>query len=278
MLDIVYIDGDFVKHDEARLPLNDLGLLRAYGVFDYFRFVAGKLQFFPDHWLRFQRSAAQLDLALDLTVDEASNLIHELIGRNGQPDGGIRLLLTGGSANDGYTPVQPRFMAMEFAHRQPSSQLYKEGASVLIHRYERQAPSIKSIDYIEGIRLLKRLKANRFDFPIYMDRDNHLRESDRSNFMIVKHGKLITPVDEILLGITRKHVLRLAHQLDIPIEERHVSLKEFLQADEALLTSSTKGVMPITRSDHGLVNGGAVGSVTRQLMQHWPDYTAISRA
>ncbi|MEM8583061.1 MAG: aminotransferase class IV [Bacteroidota bacterium] len=272
MLDCVFIDGAFTHRDRARVPLNDLGLLRAYGVFDYFRFVDQKLRFFADHWQRFRRSAARLDLSLSLTISEAERIIRELIDRNDQKDGGIRLLLTGGSAMDGYSPIAPRFMVMAFAHRQPDARMYEQGASVLIHPYERQSPEIKSVDYMEGIRLLARLRAEHLDFPLYLDKDGNLRESDRSNFMMVKDGILITPVDDILAGISRKHVLKLAQQLSIAIEERKVSLKEFAAADEAVLTSSTKGVMPISRSDRGLINGGLIGPVSQKLMRHWPAY------
>ncbi|MEM6395296.1 MAG: aminotransferase class IV [Bacteroidota bacterium] len=272
MLDQVYIDGQFCHRNRARIPLNDLGVLRAYGVFDYFRYVDGKLQFFADHWLRFQRSAAQLDLQIGISQVEAEAMIRELIDRNGADHGGIRLLLTGGSAMDGYTPVTPRFMSMAFDHRQPPAHMYERGVSVLVHPYERQSPTIKSIDYMEGIRLLGRMRAQGYDFPLYLDRFDNLRESDRSNFMIVQDGVLITPIDDVLPGITRQHTLRLAVQLGIPIEERTVSLQEFDQADEAMLTSSTKGVMPICKSDRGLVSNGKPGELTKRLMLHWSDY------
>jgi len=92
--------------------------------------------------------------------------------------------------------------------------------------------------------------------------------------MIVRDGVLITPVENILHGITRLHLLRLARQLGIYTDERTVSVNELKQADEAIICSSTKGAMAITQIDGEPVANGKVGPVTRRLMEAWDDYVS----
>ena len=272
MLDTVFLNGNYLPKADAALNVADLSILRGYGIFDYFRYANGRPRFMADHIARFQRSAAYMDLPMPISGDDLAEVVHQLIERNGKGDGGIRFVMTGGYALDGYTPGTPNLMAMAYAFKAPPKRQFEQGARILVHSYERQLPAAKTIDYIEGIRLLPQLKAGNYDYPLYLDRQGYLRESDRSNYMIIRDGVLITPIDEVLLGITRMHTLRLAKQLGIPTEERPIKLEEFKGADEALLTSSTKGIMPITSADGQAIADGQPGPITQRMMAAWPDY------
>lgn len=272
MLPTVYLNGEYLDQQTARLHVSDLSILRGYGVFDYFRYAAGKPRFLTDHLTRFESSAAGLGLPVPLTPAEFSIVVHQLIERNGGGEGGIRLVLTGGYADDGYTPRDPNLLGLPYAFQGPNEALYERGCSVLLHAYERQLPRVKSIDYIEGIRIQPLLRAEGADYPLYVDRHGNVRESDRSNFMIVRDGVLITPVDDILLGITRARLLDLARELGIPVREAVVSVTDLLSAEEALICSSVKGLMPITKVNGNHIGGGAAGAITSRLMQTWREY------
>ncbi|NJB85590.1 branched-subunit amino acid aminotransferase/4-amino-4-deoxychorismate lyase [Lewinella marina] len=272
MLDQVYLNGAYLAASEAHLHVSDLSILRGYGVFDYFRVINGKPRFITDHLDRFRQSAAGLELDLPLGGAELGEVIQEVIDRNGPSTGGIRTILTGGYAGDGYTPQQPNLLVLPYTFTPPAPTYYAAGCTVMLHEYERQLPRVKSIDYLEGIRIQPLLRERSAQYPLYVDRRGCVRESDRSNFMIVVDGRLITPVDDVLLGITRRHLLRLAGQLGIPFEERDVTVEELLAADEAIICSSIKGAMPITRVDDQLIGGGDAGAITRQLMEAWREY------
>lgn len=274
MYPTVYLNGQYVPKAQAALNVADLAILRGFGIFDYFRYAAGKPRFIEDHLDRFLRSAKLLALEMPVSRDELRAAVHELIKRNGVPDGGIRFVLTGGYSPDGYTPTTPNLVAMAYPFTAPSDALYARGVKVLLHHYERQFPQVKSIDYLEGIRIQPMLKSKGADYALYVDREYNVRESDRSNFMIVRDGILITPKDDILHGITRMHLLKLAKQLGIPTDERAVSVNELKQADEALICSSAKGAMGITSVDGEPVADGKVGPVTQQLMAGWGAYSA----
>lgn len=272
MFPIVYLNGEYLPKEKAALNVADLAILRGFGIFDYFRYADGKPRFVEDHLDRFFRSAKLLELAIPASRDELRDAVHELIARNGSDSGGIRFVLTGGYSPDGYTPGQPNLVAMAYPFTEPPASQYERGVKVWLHRYERQFPQVKSIDYLEGIRIQPMLKAKGVDYALYVDRDDNVRESDRSNFMIVKDGVLITPVDNILHGITRLHLLRLAGQLGILTEERPVSVAELKAAEEVIICSSTKGAMAITEVDGQTVADGKPGPVTRKLMAGWQEY------
>jgi len=272
MYPTVYLNGQYLPKEKAALNVADLAILRGFGIFDYFRYADGRPRFVEDHLDRFFRSAKLLALEIPVSRDDLRTAVHELIKRNGAPEGGIRFVLTGGYSPDGYTPTTPNLVAMAYPFKGPSAEQYEQGVAVLLHHYERQLPQVKSIDYLEGIRIQPMLKAKGADYALYVDRDHNVRESDRSNFMIVREGILITPKENILHGITRLHLLKLARQLGIYTDERAVSVNELKKADEAIICSSTKGAMAITQIDGETIGDGRPGPVTRRLMEAWEDY------
>lgn len=272
MLPIVYLNGRYLSRESAALGLADLSILRGYGIFDYFRYVDRKPRFVDDHIERFWNSASAMRLEMPVTKAALREVVEQLIDKNEVADGGIRFVLTGGYSENGYQPGTPNLLAMAYPFSGPPATQYELGCNVMLHRYERQLPHVKTIDYVEGIRIIPLLKEKKADYPLYVDRDGFVRESDRSNFFIVKNGTIVTPKEDILLGITRRHVIHLARTLNFKVTERKVSSQELLDADEAIIASSTKGAMPITHVDGQPVGNGLPGPVTKRLMEAWPAY------
>ena len=270
MYPTVYLNGRYLPKTEAHLHVSDLAILRGYGVFDYFRYVDGQPVFVKDHIRRFFRSAELLDLELPVTAEELTEVVHQLIKRNGEERGGIRFVLTGGYTEDAYSPQTPNLIAMAYPFTPPPPRMYQQGCNVYLHAYERQLPEAKTIDYVEGIRIQPMLRREGYDYALYVDREGYVRESDRSNYLMVKDGELLSPDDDILRGITRHHALRLAEELGIPVAKRPLHRSELAAADELIICSSTKGVMPITSVDRRPVADGQPGPITRRLMAHWP--------
>ena len=282
MYPIAYLNGDYVKIENARLPVTDLAVTRGYGLFDYFRYRDRQAIFLRDHLNRFYTGAREMYLDVPVSKAELTNVVTELINRNGQEAGGIRFVLTGGQAEDGYTPNRPNLFATVSPATSPDPALYKTGCTIYLHPFERQLAHVKTIDYVEGIRVQRTLTAAQADYPLYVDREGYLRESDRSNFMIVRGGTLITPDRDILHGITRHHLLQLAEKLGIPSRCLRVHSDDLLEADEAIICSSTKGPMPITGVARTAPGGitrrritGGVGPVTTRLMEAWPGYVNV---
>lgn len=258
------INGKVVNAADASLKVNDLAILRGYGVFDYFLVREGVPMYLDQYVRRFFQSAGLLYLEMPFSALALKDLIHELIAANDVPDAGMRLLLTGGYADDGYSPVAPNLLILMHPMPAANEDYYKNGVKTLLHGYQRELPEAKSINYLTGIRLLGEMKRQGATEILYHDFGT-IREAVRSNFFLVtKDNKIVTPGEQILRGITRHNVITLAKQ-HFEVEERNVNVEELYFAKEAFITSTIKGAMPVVQVGDQIIGDGKPGEVTRTL-------------
>jgi branched-chain amino acid aminotransferase len=267
MTNIFYLNNQFLPENEASINLTDLGLLRGYGIFDFFRAVNGKVLFLEDHLDRFEFSAKQFQLPIPYTRDKLKEIIHETIRLNSTELLGIKLILTGGYSEDGYLPTTPNFLVIA----KPFKFMDKpNGMHLMSLEYLRELPEIKSLNYM--VPIYNRAKMAEIGADDYLYHKNgYISELSRSNIFVVINKKIITPNTNILAGITRKHVLKIAEK-NWEIELRNVSLGETLGADELFTTGSTKKIMPITRLDSQPVGDGNIGKITKELSRLFQQY------
>lgn len=264
-----FLNGNIVPEQSASLHLNDLALLRGFGIFDFFIFERFQPRFLEDYLDRFFRSAEFLGLQSPIDRDALRQGVHQLIAANEQPNGGIRLVLTGGYSDDGFTPGVGNAFILQSSFPWPKAAQFEQGVAVATYQHQRELPEVKSLNYLTGIYLLPWLQQQNADFVVYHD-GTYLRESDRSNFFIVTaDGTVVTPKDKVLAGITRAKLLGIARDLGLPVAEREVLIGELATAREAFLTSSTKGALPVCRIDGVVVGDGRPGEITRQLHEQF---------
>ncbi len=264
MIQYYNINGQLVDAQSATVPIHDLGLIRGYGIFDYFLVEAGQPLFIDDYAERFLNSAKHMNLDIGLTSETLKEQIFNLIEANGLKDAGMRLLATGGLSPDNYAPVQPSFMIMMNPAGGFPATHYSEGTGLVSVNYQRDVPEVKTTNYTMGIRMLPAVKKAGAVEVLYND-GSLLRESVRANiFIVTKDERIVTPASKILRGITRKQVLKIAHQL-FPVEEREVAVNELKDAKEVFITSSTKKVMPIVFVDDLQIGDGKPGPITKKL-------------
>ena len=155
--------------------------------------------------------------------------------------------------------------------------LQKTGGKLITHEYMRQYPEYKTSCYIEASTLQAKLKKARAH-EILFHRNGLAYECSKSNFMIIKGGKLICPEKSILKGITRKIALQIARSNKIPVIERDVKLTEVWQADEVIITSSGSAkVMPITKIDNRKIGNGKVGPISQILVDGFQKITSANK-
>ena len=273
-MDYYSVNGEIVPVAQARLGVDDLGLLRGYGVFDYFRVMRSTPLFIDDYLARFERSVSLLNLELPLTLAELKQHIHDLIEANGASEAGMRLLLTGGYSPDGITPAEPNLVVLEHPLKKPDAELYERGSNLTVYEYVRDIPEVKTTNYAVAIwQLPQQRAANAID--VLYHQNGQVSETSRSNVFVVKEGTVMTPGERILKGITRKQVLHLARQR-FEVQETKVTLDDVYSADEVFITSSVKGVMPIVKVGENVIGSGEPGDVSRQLASafeaHVEDY------
>jgi D-alanine transaminase/branched-chain amino acid aminotransferase len=244
----VFIHEDFVKEDKALLSYRDLAFLRGYGVFDFFRLTGSEPLFLDDHLNRFYASANGLHLPAPVSREEIKELIRKLIVKNNLPGTGIRLSLTGGLSEDGFSIAQPHFIISQHGFTSPTRQQVDKGIKLFTHPFQRQLPSIKTIDYLTAIWLQPSLKEQGFDDALYY-KDGFITECPRSNFfMVTGEDVIVTPSEGMLKGITRMKVLDVARQ-HFAVEERNIHIDEIKTAKEAFITSTTKQILPVSQID-----------------------------
>ena len=279
-MEYVNLNGQLVRDADAKIHISDLGLRRGYGAFEFFRVLRGVPVFIEDHLDRFENSSRAIDLEVPYSRAELEGFVRELIRANNLHNAGIQLVLTGGYSEDIFTPGHPNLIIAPIALREYPPALYRQGVKGITHRHEREIPEAKTTAYLTAVKLGPRMKAEGAAEVIYHD-GKWVTEGARSSLGFVKDGVLVTAKDGVLPGITRIHALRLAQQL-MPVEHRAFTLDELYTADEAFITSSTRGVMPVTRIDDRPVGNGQVGpkvsALVKAFQAHVEEYVARQAA
>src|SRR3989344_2791828 len=268
-----YLNGKIVSTDDARVSIGDIGLLRGYGVFDLLRTYHGKPFHFDEHYKRFATSAKALDLRVPVSGEKLKSIVKTLLAKNKFPESNIRVVLTGGKTINGmeYDKARPTFFVLiEPLHEMPKS-VYAKGVKLMTHEYQREFPRAKTLNYLTAVALGgKRKKAKAFEV-LYTKKGNVL-EASTSNIFVFSRGKLATPKDDILIGVTRNCVAKLA-KTAYDVQERSVSMKELLSADEGFITATNKAIIPVVQVDGVKIGAGKVGKHTRYLMDAFANYT-----
>lgn len=255
------INGRMVLANDASIGINDLALQRGYGIFDFFKIMKNKPVFLDDHLDRFHRSAQAMHLHLQYDREELKQFIFDLIDKNNTGDSGIKMLLTGGYSQDGFTMSSTNLILLQSPLVVPM-QIKSSGIRLITHEHLRQMPAIKTIDYLMAVWLQPSLKEKAADDVLYYH-NNIISECPRANIFIVTHNnEILTPAHNVLNGVTRKQLLSF-EQFDIA--EADITLEDLYAAKEVFITSSTKNVLPVRQVDHVIFNEGHVGETTTAL-------------
>lgn len=268
---IYYINGNYVPGSEAKLSVFDLSILRGFGVFDYLRTYKKRPFHLWDHLERLNYSAENLRLKIPYSLAEIASIIDSLIELNHLEEAGIKIIVTGGISPDQFTPQKASLIILVFALTKYPKLFYTKGVSAITTSLARSFPKLKTTQYIPAIVTLQ--ANHQAKEAIYLNQARELLEATTSNFFCFKKNILYTcNSDEILLGITREIVLKLAAQ-KFPIQLRPVTYEELPTIDEAFITASNKEVMPIVKIDHHPIGTGEVGLRTKELIQAFREYT-----
>lgn len=268
MNSLCYVNGEIKPVSEGVVGIADLALQRGYGVFDFARTYNGKLFHFEDNIERLRRSASALHLTLPISDQKIKDVAGQLIAASELRTPAVRLLLTGGYSA---TLEQPNLIIIAEELPTYADEVYLKGAKLITVEYQRELPYVKSTNYLNAVRL-EPLRREKCAFDILYHSQNGITECPRCNFFAFIGDTLITPVDYVLHGITRKLVLQLA-AAEFLIEERGISYAELDGVDETFITSTSKRVVPISRIDDRQVGDGAPGKRTKTIMSLFDDYT-----
>jgi branched-chain amino acid aminotransferase len=270
---IYYIDGEYVDERDALLPVTDLAVLRGYGVFDFTRTYGGVPFKLAEHIARLRRSAEWIDLPLALSDAEITDIVTQTVKRNGYPEAGVRIVVTGGDSANGLMPADnPRLLVLVTPLRPLKASQYMDGVAIVTEPVERFLPEAKTLNYIPAIKALRRGAKVGAEEAVYVSRSGHVLEGTTSNIFAFFGDTLATPIVDVLNGITRNVVIELARS-QFTVEERPITYDELLRADEVFLSASNKQVLPVVRVDEAAIAGGVPGRHTRRVMGLFGAYT-----
>ncbi|HZY37284.1 MAG TPA: aminotransferase class IV [Mucilaginibacter sp.] len=255
----VSINNEIVPEAEAKIGVSDLSIHRGFGIFDFFKIIDNRPIFIEDHLNRFYRSAAAMNMDAGLDRPALKQAIYELIAKNDLPESGIKIILTGGYSEDGYSMGKPNLIIMQLPFKMEDAAEVKP-MKLVTFQHQRQLPAIKTIDYIQAILLKPFIKQNDADDVLYYH-NNHVSECPRANIFIVTDDEIITPKDNILAGITRGKALQLSID-GYSMVERNITLDDLFAAKEAFVTSSSKNACPVIAVDGKDIGDGKPGKIT----------------
>ena len=268
-----YFNGKIVRVDKALIHPNDLGILRGYGVFDVLKTVNGKIFLFDEHFKRLNDSADYLGVKLPVEKIEIEEVIKKLIARNKTKQASIRIVLTGGRSADvmHFDSRTPTFYILVSEFKPLEPELFKNGIKLATVGHSRDAAEIKTTNYVEAVKAInERQKKEKF-FEILYVSDGKVLEASTSNFFVFIGDKLITPKGNILKGITRNLVIKLAKK-EFEVEERELKTEELALVTEAFIAATNKDIVPVVQIDGLKIGDGKPGNNTKRLMEIFEEF------
>lgn len=268
----ISINNKLYPAEEANISVSDLAVQRGFGIFDFLKTVNHKPIFIDNYFDRFYHSAQEMNMEVSFDRAQLRESINQLIERNNIPNSGIKIILTGGFADDGYTMNKPNLIITQ-TPLEINPDPFKNPLKLLTYNHQRQLPMVKTIDYLQAIRLQSFVKNSGAEDLLYHN-NGLIRECPRANFFIVTDHQIVTPKTEILKGITRSKILGL-EIAGYKIVERDFELEELYTAKEAFISSSTKNAWPVEVIDGKEIGNGTfevVKAINHKLLQLIDDY------
>jgi D-alanine transaminase len=280
---LVYLNGAFLPPERAQVSCFDRGFVFADGVYEVIPAYGGRLFRLPQHLARLDNSLAGIRLANPLAARDWQAIFTRLLEAAGTADQSVYLQVTRGPAERDH--AFPKLVSPTvFAYSQPlkypePAQLAAGVSTVTVPDIRWQRCDIKAIALLPNV-LMRQQATEQGAAEAILIRDGRMMEGSASNIFLVLKGVLVTPPKGpfILPGVTRDLALELARAHGLAYEERAVTEAELRGADELMLSSSTKELLPITRLDGKPVGNGKPGPLHARLHALYQDYIRDFRA
>ena len=279
---IIYLDGNYVREEEAKISVFDHGVLYGDGVFEGIRVYNGRVFKCEEHINRLYNAAKAIMLEIPMSKEEMTEVLLETCRRNQIKDGYVRLVITRGKGDLGLNPVSCKVASVFCIAGSITlypDEMYIKGMPIItaVQRRNKSTivdPQIKSLNYLNNI--LAKIEANRAGVPeaLMLNHDGVVAECTGDNIFIVKDNVIYTPpiYVGILDGITRNTVIELAKELGYEVKESEFTLFNVYSADECFLTGTAAEAIPVTNVDGRIIGNGEAGPVTTRLLEAFKAY------
>lgn len=270
---LCYLNGDYTALQDARISVLDRGFIFGDGIYEVIPVYQGRLFRFDEHLARLTRSLAEVQIANPHSPEQWRQIADTLIERNaGRATGEETVYIQvsrGVAPRDHAMPqgITPTVFAMINPLKAQSAQAREQGvACVTAEDFRWKKGHIKSTSLLSAV-LARQISVEAGATETILLRDGYLTEASSSNVWVVKNGRVLgAPRDGLVLeGIRYGLIETLCQEAGIPFELRRISEAELRDADEVLLSSATKEVLPVSRLDGAPVGNGRPGPIYTQL-------------
>lgn len=277
-----YVNGSFVPHNEALVHIDDRGYQFADSIYEVIMVIGRKLIDGKEHFERLKHSLSSLSIPLPMPLSSLESAIHQLLRKNKRQDGMLYIQITRGTARRNHAfpnDTKPNFIMTISPLKSLSGKERSEGVSVVTAddiRWARR--DIKSTNLLPNVLAKQKASEEKAKEAWLVGRDGIVAEGSSSNAYIVdtKNTIITHPKNtNILSGVTRNSVLKLARKAGIKVTERPFSLKEAFAASEAFMTGTASHVTPIVHIDNKKIGDGNPGVVTKKLMALYDEYLSV---
>lgn len=273
----IYLGGEFVKKEDAKISVYDHGFLYGDGVFEGIRVYNGNIFRLRQHLERLYRSAKSIMLEIPYSYEELSNIIIQSVQKNEFSDAYIRVVISRGQGDLGLDPLScsnPKLVVIVEQLAIYPKELYESGLEIVSVGSRRNAPDVlspqlKSLNYLNNI--LVKIEANLAGASeaLMMNNQGYVAECSADNIFIVNGDQMITPPGYIgaLEGITRGAILEIAAELGYEVKEEPFTRHDVYTADEVFLTGTAAEVIAVVKVDSRQVGDGKPGEATKTLLE-----------
>jgi D-alanine transaminase len=270
--DVLYFNGRFTTTDERVLGVEDRGFQFGDAVYEVFKFNGRRARFLIDHYRRLERGLKTIEIRSPWDEVYFGITMNELIDRSAFDDGIVYIQISRGEAPRAHfypEDVEPTVVAYSRRFTFPDAAKKDRGIRVVTTNDQRwRHCDVKSVNLLANALAKKKAQRAGADEALLVE-GGDVREGAGSSFFAVRGGRVIThPIDEhILPGVVRDHVISLALAAKIRVDERPVRETELFDLDEAFITSTTQGVMPVTEVDGRVIGNSRRGEITTVLQR-----------
>ena len=285
---VVFVNGQAVPPEDARVSVFDRGFLYGDSVYEVIRTYGG-IPFEVDaHVTRLAASAAHIGMTLPVSLATLTDEISAAVAVPDHPESYVRVVITRGAGPIGLDPnlaVDPVRVLLVQPLPAPTPEQYAEGVTIAVTGVRRNLkaainPAAKTGNYLNSVLALAEAKKKGAYEAVMLDHRELITEGSSSNIFAVLGDRLITPplAVGLLAGITRSVVLRIAHSAGLRPIEAPLSVESLIGADEVMLTSTIREILPVVRVNDHAIGDGRPGAAYRRLRQAFAAHVAEHNA
>jgi branched-chain amino acid aminotransferase len=274
-----YVEGRFCPIEEARIPLLDWGFLRSDACQETISAWDGSFFRLQDHLERFQRSLTRLRMTAPESPERIRRIVHELVSLPGFENAYVQIIMTRGRPPIGSRDLrlcQNRFQAFSMPYMWVAApEVQARGMSLHVSSRVRVPPQsvdpmVKHYHWLDFEMGLFEAYDAGAETVVLLDLEGHVTEGPGFNIFADVAGRLVTPGQGVLDGMTRRTILELCRDLGLEAVEGRLAPEQLRSADEVFLTTTAGGVIPVTSIDNGRVADGRPGPKTVRLhAEYW---------